>query len=182
MLTIENAYYSKTTDQIHVIMYNDSPGIDPWIEAITGVVLKKIIDDKEYVFDCEGHYYTQEFDSNMQIHIYIPINEVPISSGEEFSISGVTTVEVSTIYGPIERTIWDSTEFYKYKTSIIESEEGRGGTVRAAKKIARFSFYEQMLLNAAYQGFSTDAAIYYNEMVRMASYGIPNVKQEQCYL
>ena len=182
MIIIDNAYYSKETEQIHVTLYNDDPATDPYSTTIENIYLHKVIDNGEYSFDCAGIYEFTEFDSNTQAHVIIPVASVPDSGNVAFSIDGVVTVEVKTTIGDIERTIWDDTEFYQYKMAIIDSESGRNGSIRAAKKIARFSFYEQMLLAASKQGFSQDAAIYYAELKRMATYGIPTVKQEECYI
>ena len=182
MISIENAYYSANTEQIHIVLYNSDLGDGSYDQLLDNIVLSKVINNGTYSFDCQGIYNKSEFDGGSQAHIFIPVADIPDSSNMTFDISGVTTVEVKTTLGDISRTIWDETQFYTYKTAIIESESGRNGAVRAAKKIARFSFYEQMLLNAAKQGFSTDAAIYYAELLRMSSYGIPTVKQEACYI
>ena len=182
MIIIDNAYYSKETEQIHVTLYNDDPATDPYSTTIENIYLKKVVGDGEYSFNCTDVYAFTEFDSGTQAHVIIPVSSVPDLGNVAFSIDGVVTVEVKTTIGDIERTIWDDTEFYQYKMAIIDSEGGRSGSIRAAKKIARFSFYEQMLLAASKQGFSQDAAIYYAELKRMATYGIPTVKQEECYI
>lgn len=182
MIIIDNAYYSKETEQIHVTLYNDDPATDPYSVVIDTIYLYKVIGADEYSFDCTGIFEFTEFDSNTQAHVIIPVNEVPMSGTVEFSVDGVVRIEVKTTIGDIDRAIWDNTEFYQYKMAIIDSEGGRNGTIKAAKKIARFSFYEQMLLAASSQGFSQDAAIYYAELKRMATYGIPTVKQEECYV
>lgn len=182
MVSIDNVYYSEKTEQIHITLFNDDPGTDQYVDIIENIYLYKIIADSEYQFDCSGTYNTTVFDSNHQAHIIIPIASIPDSGDKKFSISGTTLVSVKTSLGDLERTIWDTTEFYEYKMAIIESEGGQSGSIRSAKKIARFSFYEQMLLTAAKQGFSRDAAIYHAELLRMSSYGIPTVKQEPCYL
>lgn len=182
MIIIDNAYYSKETEQIHVTLYNDDPAIDPYSTTINTIYLYKVIGSSQYSFDCTGIFEFTEFDANTQAHVIIPVADIPDSGTVKFSIDGVVTIEVNTTIGDISRTIWDNTEFYQYKMAIIDSEGGRNGTVRAAKKIARFSFYEQMLLAASIQGFSQDAAIYYSELKRMATYGIPTVKQEECYI
>ena len=182
MIIIDNAYYSKETEQIHVTLYNDDPATDPYSTTIENIYLKKVVGDGEYSFNCTDVYAFTEFDSGTQAHVIIPVSSVPDLGNVAFSIDGVVTVEVKTTIGDIERTIWDDTEFYQYKMAIIDSEGGRSGSIRAAKKIARFSFYEQMLLAASKQGFSQDAAIYYAELKRMTTYGIPTVKQEECYI
>ena len=182
MIIIDNAYYSKDTKQIHVTLYNDDPTTDPYSTTIEYIYLYKVIDNSEYSFNCTGVYESTEFDSSTQAHLIIPVANVPDSGNAAFSIDGVVTVEVKTAIGDIERTIWDDTEFYQYKMAIIDSESGRNGTVRSAKKIARFSFYEQMLITASKQGFGGDAAIYYEELKRMATYGMPTVKREECYI
>ena len=53
-----------------------------------------------------------------------------------------------------------------YKLAIIDSGYSKGGDVRSAKKLARFSFYEQMLHNAIELGIDDDARIYMDELNR----------------
>ena len=84
--------------------------------------------------------------------------------------------------GTISSVVLDPTEIYSYKLNIINSEYGYQSSVRINKKMTRFSFYEQLLYNAIELGFEQDSIKYYNELKRMASYGIPKVRQKTCYI
>lgn len=195
-LSIQTAFFSKMTQQIHIVLYNSNPDQWPYEQIITNIFLKKETESGHLEFDCMNVAQFTYFDPILpeattgytQAHIIIPLQDITsyVEGGKDFDIKGITSIEVetsaNTLVSDLKRTIWDPSDLYKYKTAIIDSEEARGGAVRAAKKLARFSFYEQMLVSAAEQGFNEDATIYYNELVRMATYNTQTVKQEQAFL
>lgn len=183
MITIEKAYYSENTNQIHLHLYNSNPEIGSFSELISAIQLfKSASKSDEFRYTCTWNL--AEFDesldnNNYQCHIFINIDDITpaVVDYPVFSSSGVTRVEISTIGGSYSLLIVDQKEFYPYKMNIINGEICSDCDIKYSKKLSRFSFYERMLVEAADSGYIYDAELLYNELKKMSEYGLPTVKR-----
>ena len=190
MVSIQKAYYHGLTDQLHIIVYMSKPRDFEIVDLISDVSIHKLSKtlESEYgyrikeearplsivPFDLDaasGNYY--------QAHIYINVEDIePIhDSFPEFDASGITRVEFVGPAGGDSKLIVNADEFYDYKMTLLDGETGDDIDPQFSKKMTRFSFYEQMLAYSADRGYTKDAFMFYSQMKRMATYGLPFVKK-----
>lgn len=190
MISIEKSYYSSNTNKVMILLYNDEPDVVTFDSVIDSISLVKYSESGEYRYP--AIYDKVEFNIEpvsgdafeCLLSIVVDSENIEKSSPEypDFDIEGITGIMLSLTTGTISSVVLDPTEIYSYKLNIINSEYGYQSSVRINKKMTRFSFYEQLLYNAIELGFEQDSIKYYNELKRMASYGIPKVRQKTCYI
>lgn len=191
MISIDKIYYSGYTEQIHIVLYNSEPSVTPFELALPETIkLTKVIDSQSYTYSAD--YSVVYFNETalgsgeyFSAHIYIKIDPTITPddiSYPEFTMVGITKVTLALTAGDLTSIIMDPEELYSYKMEIVNNETGYQGGIRTAKKISRFSFYEQLLLNSIELGFELEADKFYLELKRMSSYGIPKVNRDNCYL
>lgn len=182
-MIIEKVYYSFNTKTLNISIFDESNA-----HVVSSVMIGKDISGSASLVECISFSDitvlnnqtspSTESTSVLTVHV----DSIEYSDGSKFDPSDLISISIMFNGSKLSAMFYDKTQFYSYKLSIIDSGYGSGGDVRSAKKLARFSFYEQMLENAADMGLVDDANIYMNELYRMASYGIPYVKKYECYL
>lgn len=182
MISVEKAYYSSNTNQIHLALYNSSPDSGTFSELISAISIFKSSSSGEYRYTATWNVV--EFDEvspgvAAQCHVYINTEDIEpvLSSYPVFDPSGIIRVEISSELNSNSILIIDQSDLYQYKMKIINGEMCSDCDIRYSKKLSRFSFYERMLFEAAESGFTQDAYRLYDELKKMAEYGIPTVKR-----
>lgn len=182
-MIIEKIYYSYNMQTLNISLFDESTTYNvssvEISRTINGIVSS--IEALSYADITILNNLTQPSSSSMAI-ISVHTDGLTYSDGSKFDSGDMLSVKVTCNGEEISSLYLDSTRFYPYKLAIIDSGYSKGGDVRSAKKLARFSFYEQMLHNAIELGIDDDARIYMDELNRMASYGVPYVKRDTCYL
>lgn len=191
MISIDKTYYSEYTEQIHIILYNSEPDVTTFEMSLPdNINLNKVVDAQSYGYlaDYSITYFNETSlgsDEYFSAHVIININtDIAAVSDEypEFTIAGLTGMSIVTTSGELSSAILEPSELYTFKMAIVEAESGYQGGVKTAKKMSRFSFYEQMLINAIELGYLLDANKFYLELKRMSEYGIPKVNRDICYI
>ena len=191
MIFIDKISYSEYTKQIDVTLYNSNPEILS-LEYILPekATLIKIKGGVEYEYKATYtvSYFNKTATSGADyrsatVHIQTDSGVLSLDSeSPQFDPSGFTVVVLDMTIGKITGSVVNPEELYKYKIRIVDSESGYQGGIRASKKLSRFSFYEQLMLNAIDLGYFLDAENFYSELKRMSEYGVPRIKKENCYL
>lgn len=184
-MRIEKVYYLRDANTINIALYNElnAGAPDSFIPGyFTSIILSKQSGSSVIEYECKPISNVIEIDSNSTGIITIPVQLIAPVDGVEFTTDSTTNIKVIWNNEELRKVMYTETQFYPYKLAIIDSGYSKNGDIRSAKKLARFSFYEQMLINAADLGLYDDASIYMTELERMATYGVPYVKRDNCYL
>ncbi len=160
MILIENAYYSSNTKKISIVLKQTSQdAIGTILSSLDYVRINKYMSGEKKVFYVNSSNAIEN--SEMAIVTIDPVSDV--TGDIEFSIDGISELEISVNSARYSKPIYNNGEFYSYKIHLYSLNSNP----KNISILNRFLFAEKALCDSITLGFVEDAYKFYSEMKKL---------------
>lgn len=163
MVILENTKYSYESGLIYIQLKDTNTEIsENFIDRIDSIKIKKSHSGVDEVYTITPNSYISN-GSKDTILISVDIIDDIVKDNEaysDFSVDGISEVDVTVDGVTYISYIYNENEFYTYKLNIYKSSMSES----SSKNMVRFLFLESAMINAINLGYIEDATIFYLEM------------------
>ena len=166
MVTIDKVYYSQATEDINIIVKDNTFGIEWFEDSMSSIKLSTELDEKLIEFGSTNFSYTiVDYNTAM---IVIKQDKISNESGTSFSINGIILVSIE--YGEnksIDSFFYNPEEFYMYKLKLAGDISDSSYNKTIERDIMLMSYLERAIKDAMDIKEKNDAIIFYNKAKRI---------------
>ena len=168
MIIIEKSYYSEDTEQITIVIKNTDSFVTEVVDDIYSIKLIRSNGVSEFDYTAIASESVESENGVVSVLLVdvatgITKNDVDYP---DFSIDGITGVEVRVHYQTLKSYMYNPEELYSMKVEMYQRLDSINFNM-VDKALVRFAFLESAMIDASDLGAFNDAQMFYAELVKL---------------